>query len=320
MRLLAVPMIEISHDEGVARALDALYAGRLALLCGAGLSMAPPSSLPSAAALAFKAKQKYDATFGAERAPLPDTIDEQAEFFFRRNELGTVYLRTYVDRNDFSAPPNGGHLAVADLLLTRCITIAVSTNVDTLIESAGNQLFGNIAKGTSPHDLATVPQTLSPLLKIHGCWTQPLNTIWAPSQFNTEPTRSRIENCSHWLQFRLLDKDLIIVGFWTDWSYLNEILDTAIGAVTPSRVIVVDPCETATLKSKAPALYALGRRATIEFCHLRESGDRYLDGVRAGFSRTYIRRVLHAGQASYSLAVGEDADPHWLEPAETDSA
>jgi hypothetical protein len=48
-------MIEISHGDGVGRVLDALYAARLALLCGAGLSMAPPSSLPSAASLAVKA-------------------------------------------------------------------------------------------------------------------------------------------------------------------------------------------------------------------------------------------------------------------------
>ena len=74
-------MIEISHEDGVGRVLDALYARRLALLCGAGLLMAPPSSLPSAASLAVKAKRKYDATFGADRLPLPATIDEQSNFF-----------------------------------------------------------------------------------------------------------------------------------------------------------------------------------------------------------------------------------------------
>jgi len=71
-------MDEINLQAGVAKALDALFADRLALLCGAGLSMAAPSSLPSAAALAWKAKQKYDATYGPDRDPLPELIDHLA--------------------------------------------------------------------------------------------------------------------------------------------------------------------------------------------------------------------------------------------------
>ena len=71
----------VDLENGVAKALDALYADRLVLLCGAGLSMADPSALPSAATLATKAKRKYDATYGAGRDPLPELIDDQAEFF-----------------------------------------------------------------------------------------------------------------------------------------------------------------------------------------------------------------------------------------------
>ena len=89
-------MDEISLDEGIEIALTALHADRLALLCGAGLSMADPSNLPSAAQLASEAKRKHDAQYGASRPPLPAGIEEQAEYFFRRGELGTVYLRTLV--------------------------------------------------------------------------------------------------------------------------------------------------------------------------------------------------------------------------------
>jgi hypothetical protein len=69
-------MDEIDLPAGVDKALDALFADRLALLCGAGLSMAAPSSLPSAAALAWRAKEKYDATYVPDRAPLPELIDD----------------------------------------------------------------------------------------------------------------------------------------------------------------------------------------------------------------------------------------------------
>src|SRR5262249_42392126 len=141
-----------------------LFADRLALLCGAGLSMAPPSSLPSAAALAYKAKQKYDATYGAERPPLPESIDDQTEYFFQRDELATVYLRTYVDRDAFAAQPNSGHFAAADLLLTGAITTAASTNVDMLIETAGNMLFGQVGAGVSRARVAALAPNISPLL------------------------------------------------------------------------------------------------------------------------------------------------------------
>src|ERR1700741_3497737 len=127
-------MDQIGFDDGVAHALNSLLNDRLALLAGAGLSMAPPSSLPSAAALAAAAKHKYDAMYGAARAPLAEGVEDQAEFFFQRGELATVYFRTLVDQNAFAGQPNAGHFAVADLLLVRAIQTGVTTNVDTLIE------------------------------------------------------------------------------------------------------------------------------------------------------------------------------------------
>jgi hypothetical protein len=310
-------MDEIDLQTGVAKALDALFADRLALLCGAGLSMAPPSSLPSAAALAHKAKLKYDATYGADRPPLPESIDDQAEYFFQRGELATVYLRTYIDHDAFAAEPNSGHFAAADLLLTGAITTAASTNVDMLIETAGNRLFGQVGAGVSRTRIAALAPNISPLLKIHGCWSDPDGTVWAAGQVAANPIKTRIEECGAWLSNRLLDRDLVIVGYWTDWDYLNQVLETSLGAVNLSRVIVVDPCETGSFKTKAPALFALGQRASHEFSHVRRSGDVFLDKLRVDFSRSFIRRVLRAGAASYTAHAGADPDSAWLEPAST---
>lgn len=159
-------MREIDLGEGIAAALDALHAGRLALLCGAGLSIAAPSNLPGAAQLASQAKQKYDALYGESRPPLPPGIEEQAEFFFQRGELGTFYLRTLVDRHAFAGPPNPGHTAVADLLSVRAIQTAVSTNVDTLIETGGVLLLGQVGVGIDSVAVAALTPDISPLLKI----------------------------------------------------------------------------------------------------------------------------------------------------------
>ena len=98
-------MQEIPLGQALESTFDALWNDRLAVLCGAGLSMAPPSCLPSAAILAAKAKEKYDTTYGVEREPLPVGIEDQAEFFFQRGELATVYLRKLVDRDAFAGAP-----------------------------------------------------------------------------------------------------------------------------------------------------------------------------------------------------------------------
>src|SRR5262249_43035170 len=152
------------------------------------LSMAPPSSLPSAASVGSNAKLRYDALHGASRPPLPVAVEEQAEFFFQRGELATVYFRTLVDPNAFAGPPNPGHYAVADLLLIRGIQTAVTTNVDFLIETAGQMLLGHISAGVDGHRVATFSSDCSPLLKIHGCrLADPDNMVWASGQLACEP-------------------------------------------------------------------------------------------------------------------------------------
>ncbi len=299
---------------GVDKAIDALFADRLALLCGAGLSMAAPSSVPSAATLAIRAKLKYDATYGASRPPLPVSIDDQAEYFFQRNELPDVYLRTYIDHDAFAGQPNDGHLAAADLLLTGGISIAVSTNVDTLIETAGNLLFGHVGAGVSRDKVASLPPTKAPLLKIHGCWSDPAGTVWAAGQVDAEPIKTRLEEGGAWLSQRLLNRDLVIVGYWTDWDYLNEVLEKSLGAVSPSRIIVVDPCDTATFETKAKALFELGERATSGFYHVKESGAVFLNQLRIDFSRALLRRILHSGSAPFEHHTGTPPDSAWLEP------
>ena len=281
--------------------------------------MAEPSSIPSAAKLAERAKEKYDGTYGAARAPLPVTIDEQAQFFFERGELLTVYLRTYVDQDAFSAQPNSGHLSVADLMLIQGISTTVSTNVDALIETAGNMLLGHIGKGMTRASVQRLPDTKSPLLKIHGCWSDPEGTIWAPGQIDVEPINTRIGECRQWLELRLANRDLLIVGYWTDWDYLNDVLENSLGSVNPSRVIVVDPCDSAEFEEKAPALHSLGRRATVEFRHVRCSGDTFLEKLRVDFSKTFIRRTLHLGRGEFERSSGRQADAAWLEPRTEDA-
>jgi len=310
---------EIALQGGVEFALDALLNGRLALLCGAGLSMAPPSSLPGAAALAAKAKQIYDAQYGHGRDPLPAGVAEQAEFFFRRGELATVYFRRLIDPNAFAGQPNPGHHAIADLLLVRGIQTAVTTNVDTLIETAGQLLLGHVGIGIDGRGVAALAPDIAPLLKIHGCRTcDPDHMVWAPGQIEVEPVAGRIRSSEQWLTVRLLDRDLLIVGYWTDWDYLNNVLERTLGAIRPARVVVVDR-DPGKLAIKAPALYALGQRATGAFHYVSASGSDFLERLRLEFSKSFVRQVLHAGANAYQEQTGVAALPAWTEPADLDN-
>jgi hypothetical protein len=83
-------------DNGVRMALDAIHTDRLALICGPGLSMASPSNLPSASALAALAQTRYAALSDLDRPPLPAAIEDQAQFFFEHGVLSTVYLRQLI--------------------------------------------------------------------------------------------------------------------------------------------------------------------------------------------------------------------------------
>lgn len=308
-------MDTISESDGINLAIDAILNARLALLCGAGLSRAAPSSLPTAADVAQAAKAKYDAFYGSARDPLPVDISEQAEFFFARGELATQYLTTYVDRHAFAGQPNPGHEAVADLLLAHGIETAVSTNVDRLIELAGELQHGDIGAGIDVAAMSQLPAGVAPLLKVHGCWTiDRAHTVWAPGQVTSEPTASRLSDSANWITTRLLNCDLLIVGYYTDWAYLNSALERSLGAVHPARVIVVDPTDGAWLATKAPALNALGGRAQSAFLHVQQSGAVFLDRLRQSFAASFVRQALRGAAAAYQLRHGTAPDPASLEP------
>lgn len=308
-----------SADVGVSLALASLLNDRLVLLAGAGLSMSPPSSLPSAAALAHIAKQKYESIYGTA-VPVPPGIDEQAEFFFQRGELSTVYFRTLIDPHAFAGQPNPGHAAVADLLLIRALQAAVTTNVDTLIETAGQYQYGQVGVGLDGHAIAALPPGVAPLLKVHGCRSSDMsNMVWARGQLTTEPVATRIARSAQWLSTNLLNRDLLVVGFWTDWSYLNAVLAVTLNGVNPSRVIVVDLAPGADLPQKAPALFELGNRAGNGFHHVQASGADFLADLRLRFSNAFVRQVLHAGIQAFTDRKGTPPNPAWAEASGTDN-
>ena len=298
-----------------------MHAGRLVVVCGAGLSMAPPSSLPAAWRVAEASFDKYrlETDPACDQAMRHD-LEAFAQHFVGLHTLQSVFIESLVPWQLFVKPPNPGHAAVADFLVTRAAAAALSANYDTLIEQSavGNGFdFQNSLDGD---EATTRSRTQSPLLKFHGCANRDrLATVWAPSQLGKPPIADRIEKSKIWMAANLRQKDLLVVGFWSDWAYLNTLLGTVLDGLAPLSVTVIDLADAAALQAKAPALWDLANGPQVQFTHVQESGAEALAELRKEFSRNYLRGMLAAGRPAFEAAIGAPCEPAWLEPPDFDN-
>lgn len=303
-----------------ARLLASMNAGRLVILCGAGLSMAPPSSLPSAWRVAGMCFDEYRLKIDPLIDPaLRDNLEALAEHFVGLNTLKSVFIEHLVPWKEFERPPNPGHAAVADFLITKTVVAGLSSNYDKLIERCAWD-YGADFRGSLDGDQATVAShKQAPLLKFHGCsHIDRGSTVWAPSQLHDPTISDRIAKSKIWMAANLRQKDLLVVGFWSDWDYLNRVLGDAVQGLDPRSVTVIDPSLTAALQTKAPGLWALAHQPQVTFSHIQESGADALDELRRAYSESYARQVLAAGSAVFVAKTGVACDPAWLTVAGLD--
>jgi hypothetical protein len=199
-------------------------------------------------------------------------------------------------------------------------TCALSANCDCLIERQAWNYgadFVSSLDGDEARDQAAVQ---SPLLKFHGCSIRDRkNTVWSKSQLDDPIIAARIAKSRTWMANSLRQKDLLIVGFWSDWKYLNEIVGKALLDVLPLSMTLVDTDSAAQLEAKAPDLWALAHGPNVTFNHVPESGGIVLDGLRREFSRVYMRKILLAGKNAFEDEVGVACDPAWLEVPDASS-
>lgn len=106
-------------------------AGRLALFCGAGISVAPPSSLPAARALMRRAIIHFT---GDHAALLADHGLRPEVLFGLIERHAPDALMTFLHRQLTAGRPNANHLFAAWLL--RHGNPVITTNFDTLIEDS----------------------------------------------------------------------------------------------------------------------------------------------------------------------------------------
>ena len=280
--------------------LLSVQGGHLAVMCGAGLSMSPPTAVPSAAELAQACGDRYSQV---TQTHLPDDVrldlERLADYFMELNRFREFL--DFVPWETFSRNPNRGHAAIADFLCCGALTLAATTNFDTHIEDAAFELGErNFRSALDGVEAAELPDRHRPLLKLHGCHKRDSsNTLWAQSQIDRNgEIQTRLARSTTWLTGQLVGRDLVIVGFWTDWDYLNNVLSRALQDSTPRTIVVVDPADRQVLQRKAPELWGWANRH--DFRHVPEPADAFLDELRVVFSRGFVKRAIAGGTRHFA--------------------
>jgi hypothetical protein len=276
--------------------LGSIEAQRLVMLCGAGLSMGAPTALPSAAVLCRRCAAKYEHLTGVPLDPsLHSNLGTFARLLLSRGQLRPLLIERLVEWEDFRDRPNPGHQAAADLLLCKGLRAVITTNYDTHIEDAARRLGERDFRAAVDGDeLVRIQVRHEPLLKLHGCCViDRANTVWLQEQLLEADLRQRIDRSITWSEANLRHRDFLIVGFWSDWSYLNAVLDSLLENVDSSDrglVVVVDPNTEDELEEKAPGLWAWAHGGGT-FRHVRAYAEEFLDALRAELGFSYVRRA-----------------------------
>jgi hypothetical protein len=263
--------------------------------------------------LAEQCATLYEDTSGAALEPdMHWNIELLADHFGDRRTLESIFLNDLVTRvpdyKTFFRNPNAGHEAIADLLGCSAIQMNVSTNVDDLIERAAEQLWEPKANVALTRAEAARPYPHALHVKLHGCFRRDVpSTLWSKHQLAYPPFQQRIEEFSQWLPGQLQDKDLVFVGFWSDWGYLNQVLGDIISSSQVSRIVLVNPSSEEELQEKAQELWRLAHKDEVDFIHEREYGHDFLDELRREYSFHFMRRLIASGRATFTQIMGRPA-------------
>jgi hypothetical protein len=285
------------------------------MFAGAGLSIPPPSSLPSAWDLAQSLASRHKSVTG-NTLPLPlwGDIEALACHFYGAASMSHV-LDHLIDWAPFRGTPNDGHLAIADFLSCGAIKSAITTNVDVLIEAAAATLGDTDFYAFLNGHEANTHRAHMPLLKVHGCCERNrTQTLWCPAQLSESYWREVISTSSQWLGGHLLNSDLVFIGFWSDWQYLNRVLSDCLSTTTPTNVYLVDPSDIGALAAKAPELYNWASGPGVTFQHVKMSGTDFLMELRVRFSQNIISRIVDSGRSHHEKRV-RMPPKHYFDPA-----
>ena len=276
---------------------------------GAGVSMSGNSSLPSAPDLNTQCVQKYKDTVG-QTLPSEATADlaSLTEYLHNSGDLVRLFIHKLVPWVKFkNGTPNDSHIALADFLISHVAHAVISTNYDTRIECAAKKL-GELDFVTSTDILDLNPRRNSLFFKIHGCAEkEEKSTFWCQSQRNEDPIKKRIEDAVKYLPGKLLNKDIVLVGYWSDWPHLYAAICEVLNSCEPHKVYIVNPLPPKELEKKAPDLWQWVTSKNHDL--ISENSDDFFSMIRRGLGRSTLRRAFAASIPTYQVMFKGFDDP-----------
>ena len=296
----------IFSAEQTTRLLGAIEADALVFLCGAGLSKPEPSYLLSAVEVARICYDKWKPLEDLDPS-LRENLDKLAGHFHAKGDFEKRFI-PIVPWNELVGPPNRGHAAIADFLISRATHAVLSANCDSMIEQWAEAHKVALRGALTGHEAENNTDS-NPLVKFHGCMRREReHTLWTRGQLGDAHIHDRVTSCSNWMNLRLPGKDLLVLGFWTDWGYLNEVLANAFTIDSARSVTVVDVVASDELKTRAPVLWEKLNALSDRFEHVRASGSEALEELRLGYSRVWAQRFYALSQPLANSA-GVTFDP-----------
>lgn len=213
---------------------------KMVLVIGAGVSMGPPTCLPSGTQLARKVKTRLlDGPLASivELAPednllaIADAVEENSP------EAFPLFIRAILETADFKrAAPNYAHLAIA-LLLTETNVQALSTNWDTCIEQCSPSVYTTDIIGCFDRDGLQNAGNNTVFIKLHGC---------AKNEPSIRVSSRQIAEETWWATHQVgaaLETSLVVfLGIGSIAEYIKTTLQKILGMTKDlSNAIIVDP-------------------------------------------------------------------------------
>jgi tetratricopeptide (TPR) repeat protein len=228
-----------NNDASFARVAEAAQRGELIVLAGAGISMAAPSCLPDWYGFNLALLEEIKASALA----LPG-LPENAAAAVRRLDIGKLGVEAFSDvvvqslagESYFpllqvldSDQPNANHEAIAELAHRGLCRGVVTTNFDTLLESAFRKADLACDVLETPEDFRDNPKSGCPIYKIHGSVTATRGLVDTVSQKLRGlpfPVRARLIDLYHRYHILVVGFSGEDLKFGADYLALSALKDS----------------------------------------------------------------------------------------------
>jgi len=263
-----------------------MASNNVVLVVGAGVSNAPPTSLPIGQEIARALKHKLGYTELAkyvESLPEDDllVIADTAEA--QSLEALKLVQKAILDSFDFkTARPNYAHQYIAILMAEGAVK-TMTTNWDTCIERAADMTYSDLVPCRLPEEIGGAG-TSAVLLKLHGC-AEIENSIKVSSKEVGGP----VWWASHQVSAGIESSWVVFVGIGSIVPYIRETIRKIVNlAKTSTRIRVVDIRKTSDWDE---LLDTAGNDYFI-----KSSAEEFLDDVVTSLTNQQLSQALTLAQ------------------------